>query len=100
MFLVCYSVISRSSFVNIRTKWFPEISHHCILSLLIAPLSRTTAPRALDQQGPVTPFILVGTKDDLRADEETLQRLKQRNEALVTKVWIDFDEKTALDHLS
>jgi GTPase SAR1 family protein len=29
VFLLCFSVISPSSFDNIKSKWFPEISHHC-----------------------------------------------------------------------
>ena len=45
VFLVCFSVISRNSFANVRSKWLPEIKHHA----------------------PGVPFILVGTKMDLRA---------------------------------
>jgi len=44
VFLVCYSVASISSFDNLRRKWLPEIDHHA----------------------PGVPFILVGTKSDLR----------------------------------
>ena len=29
VFLVCFSVVSRSSFANLETKWVPEIAHHC-----------------------------------------------------------------------
>mmetsp|Transcript_9222 Transcript_9222/g.23499 ORF Transcript_9222/g.23499 Transcript_9222/m.23499 type:complete len:202 (-) Transcript_9222:346-951(-) len=53
VFIVCYSVVMRSSFQNITSKWCPEIMQHC----------------------PGTPFILVGTKIDLRNDAETVQRL-------------------------
>jgi len=28
VFLLCYSIISKPSFDNIKNKWFPEISHH------------------------------------------------------------------------
>jgi cell division control protein 42 len=28
VFLVCFSVISPSSFENVREKWIPEIRHH------------------------------------------------------------------------
>lgn len=45
VFLVCFSVISRNSFANVRSKWLPEIQHHA----------------------PGVPYILVGTKMDLRA---------------------------------
>uniref|UniRef100_A0A7S3V2Y0 Uncharacterized protein n=1 Tax=Aplanochytrium stocchinoi TaxID=215587 RepID=A0A7S3V2Y0_9STRA len=54
VFLICYSIISPSSFENVKTKWWPEITHHA----------------------PGVPFILVGTKLDLREDAETLQKLK------------------------
>lgn len=53
VFIVCFSVVSRSSFQNVSQKWYPEIQTHC--------------------KG--TPFILVGTKMDLRNDAETMQRL-------------------------
>mmetsp|Transcript_10096 Transcript_10096/g.19778 ORF Transcript_10096/g.19778 Transcript_10096/m.19778 type:complete len:198 (+) Transcript_10096:441-1034(+) len=55
VFIMCFSVVSRSSFQNITQKWYPEIQQHC--------------------KG--TPFILVGTKTDLRNDAETIQRLVQ-----------------------
>ena len=29
VFLVCYSVVSPSSFENVKEKWVPEITHHC-----------------------------------------------------------------------
>ncbi|KAG8176417.1 hypothetical protein JTE90_018407 [Oedothorax gibbosus] len=43
-FLMCFSVDNSRSYENIITKWHPEIRHHC----------------------PRVPFILVGTKIDLR----------------------------------
>ncbi|EWM23088.1 rho gtpase [Nannochloropsis gaditana] len=48
VFLLCYAVSSPSSFENIKNKWYPEIKHHA----------------------PGVPFILVGTKTDLRKDPE------------------------------
>merc|ERR1712137_352863 len=54
VFLLCFSVVSPSSFDNIKSKWHPEILHHC-------PDART---------------MLVGTKIDLREDKETLESLK------------------------
>ena len=53
VFLVCYSIISRSSYENVKSKWIPEIKHHC----------------------PEAPFLLVGTKMDLRNDQEVLSKI-------------------------
>jgi len=51
VFLVCFSVVSPSSFENVKEKWVPEITHHC----------------------QKTPFLLVGTKIDLRDDPATVE---------------------------
>ena len=48
VFLVCFSIISKSSFKNVKAKWIPEITRYAA----------------------GTPFIIVGTKADLRLDEE------------------------------
>jgi len=48
VFLCCFSVISKPSWNNIKSKWFEEIKHHC----------------------PGVPIILVGTKADLRNDDQ------------------------------
>jgi len=62
VFLICFSIISPSSFENVSAKWFPEVSHHC----------------------PNTPLLLVGTKLDLRDDSETISRLREKNLAPIT----------------
>jgi Ras-related C3 botulinum toxin substrate 1 len=62
VFLVCYSVVNPSSFYNVKTKWIPEIRHHC----------------------PETPIVLIATKLDLREDGETLKRLKERDQSPIT----------------
>jgi len=54
IFLLCFSVVSRASFENISEKWFIEIQHY----------------------SPGVPFILVGTKADLRTDPDTVKELK------------------------
>ncbi len=56
VFIVVYSVISPYSFDGVITRWIPEISHHC----------------------PGTPFILVGSKIDLRHDPDTNKRLAEK----------------------
>ena len=63
VFLVCYSVVSPSSYESIKEKWLPEISYH--------------------RKG--TPFVLVGTKIDLRDDVATLERLAKNNQTPLTK---------------
>jgi len=62
VFLLCFSIISPSSFENVHAKWYPEVSHHC----------------------PNTPIILVGTKLDLRDDRETIERLREKGLAPIT----------------
>ncbi|KAI0216653.1 Ras-related C3 botulinum toxin substrate 3 [Lamellibrachia satsuma] len=53
VFLICYSVVSPSSFDNVMIKWVPEIRHHC-------------------QEAPL---LLIGTKIDLREDKEVMGQL-------------------------
>ncbi|XP_076096785.1 ras-related C3 botulinum toxin substrate 1-like isoform X4 [Mytilus galloprovincialis] len=53
VFLICFSVVSPSSFENVTTKWNPEVKHHC----------------------PDAPVILVGTKIDLRENKEAIGQL-------------------------
>jgi len=57
VFLICFSIISPASFENVRAKWYPEVSHHC----------------------PNTPVVLVGTKLDLRDDQDTNDLLAKKN---------------------
>uniref|UniRef100_A0A7S4KF37 Uncharacterized protein n=1 Tax=Paramoeba aestuarina TaxID=180227 RepID=A0A7S4KF37_9EUKA len=62
IFLICYSVIDSNSLEHVRSKWIPEIVHHC----------------------ENTPCILVGCKLDLRDNEEVVQRLKEKNRTPVS----------------
>lgn len=62
MFLICFSLINQDSLEHIKSKWYPEIRHHC----------------------PHTPIILVGTKLDLRNDKGTVKSLKDIKELPVT----------------
>jgi Ras-related C3 botulinum toxin substrate 1 len=61
VFLLCFSVLSQSSYENISAKWHPEIYHHC----------------------PDIPIILVGTKIDLREDKDTLVRMERQRLPMV-----------------
>ena len=63
IFLVCFSVAEPASFRRVKEYWFPEIKHHC----------------------PNTPFILLGTKVDLRGDRATLDMLTKKQEEVVSK---------------
>ena len=65
VFLVCFSVVSPSSFENVKEKWVPEISHHC-------------------QR---TPFLLVGTQIDLRDDAATIEKLAKNKQKPLTQVF-------------
>ena len=62
VFLICYDVVEPDTFENIKEKWLPEVRHNC----------------------PDKPFVLVGTKIDLRFDTEVLRKLQARNLAPVT----------------
>jgi Ras-related C3 botulinum toxin substrate 1 len=62
IFLVCFSLDDPTSFDNVKTRWHPEVTHHC----------------------PSTPIILVGTKKDLHDDKETVERLKEQNLSPIT----------------
>ncbi|XP_070498357.1 ras-related protein Rac1-like [Chironomus tepperi] len=55
VFLICFSLISQDSFDHVKSKWLPEIRHHC----------------------PHTPIILVGTKLDLRSDKRRKKDIKE-----------------------
>ena len=48
VFLICFSIVSPASFNNVREKWYPEVDHY----------------------GSDTPIVLVGTKLDLRDDQD------------------------------
>ena len=56
VFVVCFSVMSPTSFENVRCKWVPEVQHYC----------------------PTAKIIIVGTKSDLREDSSTLASMAQK----------------------
>ncbi|CAH0557180.1 unnamed protein product [Brassicogethes aeneus] len=70
VFLVCFSVVSPSSFENVKEKWVPEITHHC----------------------QKTPFLLVGTQVDLRDDGATIEKLAKNKQKPIS---IEQGEKLA-----
>ncbi|XP_048378633.1 ras homolog family member Ub [Stegostoma tigrinum] len=58
VFLLCFSVVSPSSFQNVTEKWMPEIRQHC----------------------PTAPVVLAGTQCDLRGDVKVLIELAKCKE--------------------
>ncbi|XP_053197379.1 ras-related protein ced-10-like [Scomber japonicus] len=55
--IICFSIASPSSFENVKLKWLPEVKHYC----------------------PNVPILLVGTKSDLRDDQEVMEKLREQN---------------------
>jgi len=62
VFLICFSIVDPYSLENVASKWVQEVQLHC----------------------PNTPFILVGTKIDLRNNEGEIERLAKLSKAPVT----------------
>lgn len=58
VFLLCFSVVTPTSFHNVTEKWVPEIRKHC----------------------PKAPIVLVGTQSDLRNDVKVLIELAHYKE--------------------
>ncbi|GBG28802.1 Ras-related protein Rac1 [Hondaea fermentalgiana] len=63
VFLLCFSLAGDRSLTNVQKKWIPEVTKHC----------------------PDTPFILVGTKHDLK-NEEALGRSTEELHELAEEV--------------
>ncbi|GAB5357168.1 hypothetical protein AAMO2058_000350800 [Amorphochlora amoebiformis] len=61
-FIVCFSITSKSSFANIKSRWYPEIKHHC----------------------PESPMVLVGTKADIREDKGTIAKIQAKGGDIIT----------------
>ena len=64
VFLLCFSVVSPTSFKNLTTTWLPEIRLNC----------------------PKAAIVLIGTKSDLKDDFEVNDMLRERHMAPVTKL--------------
>jgi len=56
--LICFSVVNPASLNNVRSKWIPEIKQYC----------------------PNAKILLVGTKMDLRENEDVVAKLKQNQQ--------------------
>lgn len=64
VFLLCFSVVSPTSFHNVSEKWVPEIRKH----------------------NPKVPIILVGTQCDLRNDVKVLIELAHYNDQPIPEI--------------
>ena len=72
VFLLCFSVTSPVSCENVTAKWYPELMHFC----------------------PDVPFILVGTKLDMRNDQEELDKLRAQGQSpITTEQGVDLGKK-------
>lgn len=63
VFILCFSVISSTSFLNVKSKWITEINHYC----------------------PGVPIVLVGTKIDLRDDYEIIEKISKKELRCMSK---------------
>ena len=63
IFLLCFSLDSRSSFEHAKSKWYPELKHHC----------------------PNVPILLVGTKLDLRENQGVISQLEEKKQVLLSR---------------
>ncbi|XP_028968430.1 ras-like GTP-binding protein RHO [Galendromus occidentalis] len=60
--IICFSVESQVSLLNVREKWLPEVRHYL----------------------PYVPIVLVANKIDLRKDRKTIEELMAQNRTPVT----------------
>eukprot|EP00694_Reclinomonas_americana_P008222 EC799952.1.p3 GENE.EC799952.1~~EC799952.1.p3 ORF type:complete len:92 (+),score=17.53 EC799952.1:309-584(+) len=59
IFIICFSLVSPSSFEDVKCRWYRELKHHA----------------------PKVPILLVGTKLDIREDPEIVKELKEKSRA-------------------
>jgi small GTP-binding protein len=63
VFLICFDVMSRTSFFNVNQVWITEMKHHC----------------------PDVPFVLCGTKCDMLQNKELIKKLEWENQPPILK---------------
>ncbi|KAM3592525.1 uncharacterized protein V6R79_020775 [Siganus canaliculatus] len=61
--VICFSIADPTSFENIKRKWHPEVKHYCSN----------------------VPILLLGTKSDLRDDQDVVEKLRALNQTLVSQ---------------
>jgi cell division control protein 42 len=67
IFLFCFSVDCQSSLASIRSKWAPEVTHF------------------MPEMCPKATLVLVATKVDLRDDPSTIEKMRVKQRAPVTR---------------
>jgi len=63
VFLLMFSIISPTTFANVKSKWIKELRHHC----------------------PGVPILLVGTKGDLRDAEQMKDVMARKGISMVSR---------------
>jgi small GTP-binding protein len=58
VFLICFSLVNPTSYDNVTAKWYPELMHFC----------------------PDVPYLLVGTKLDVRNDAAVIEKLRSQGQ--------------------
>ena len=91
IFLVCFALTSPTSFDNVESKWIPEVTILFLVELstglreVVSLLkSAYNSPAQVTHHCPDTPILLVGTKADLRDDPKEIEKLKEKNQEMVS----------------
>jgi len=69
VFLFCYSCVDSDSFLNIKSKWMPEINYHM----------KDSKPTK----------VIVGLKSDLLEDKKTLEQLSEAGKGIVERSTVE-----------
>lgn len=72
VFVILYDISNRPSFEHVITKWVPEIKSYPVAHFLFAP------PLICVTVCPTTPYLLVGTKVDLREQLELYEDMLKK----------------------
>ncbi|KAL7714724.1 Rho-related GTP-binding protein RhoG [Entamoeba marina] len=62
VFIICYSITDKVSYENVESKWKLKVEYHC----------------------PNIPIVLISIKNDIRENNEELNKLKNQGKNLIT----------------